>query len=427
MVSKINKLFDPGSFSLHMSHPLGYHTTSYLGGQTMTAGPSTDQQATRLTELQAKIQELTSLVDLLSRGKYLWETTFDAIQDPVSLIDRQYRVQRANLSMAARAGVDIRQMIGQHCYQVFAHRDSPCEGCPAKAALQRDWQEKANLAHGIRERDYEVLAYPFPGDRGGDTALVMHYRDVTEERRLQQELVQQEKMAAIGMLAGGVAHEINNPLGGILAFTQLLMRDFKMGDPVRGDLEEIERAALRCKKIVQDLLDFSRLSSGREKNAVAVGSLLEKVFGFLRREFLSLNIRLETEFASDLPSIYGDGNRLQQVFLNLLTNAAHAMPRGGVMSVRSRYDANTKQVLLEFSDTGLGIKKEHLSRIFDPFFTTKGPGKGTGLGLSISYRIIREHDGQIQVQSTEGSGTTFRLLLPAVQLMPVQRTGESPA
>lgn len=386
------------------------------------AAPTSKKAATQVAELQAKIHELSSLVDLLSRGKYLWETTFDAIQDPVSLIDRQYRIQRANLSMAARAGVDIRQMIGKPCYEIFAHRSSPCDNCPAAAAMQRDWQEKANLAHPIRERDYEVLAYPFPGERGGDTALVMHYRDVTEERRLQQELVQQEKMAAIGMLAGGVAHEINNPLGGILAFTQLLMRDFATGTPVRDDLEEIERAALRCKKIVQDLLDFSRMSSGREKSSVAVDQLLEKVFSFLRREFLSLNIRLETDCPAEVPAIYGDGNRLQQVFLNLLTNAAHAMPKGGTMSVSSRFDPLTRHVHLTFADTGMGIKKEHLTRIFDPFFTTKGPGRGTGLGLSITYRIIREHDGQIQVQSAEGNGTTFHIILPSVQLVQANAT-----
>lgn len=367
---------------------------------------------TQVDGLRERVRELEQLVDLLSRGKYLWESTFDALQEPVSLIDRQYRIQRANLAMAARAGVDIRMMIGRPCYEVFANRSEPCPGCPAQAALQREWQAKQRLGEPIHGREYEVQAYPFPGSKASDTALVMHYRDVTEEQRLQQELIQQEKMAAIGMLAGGVAHEINNPLGGILAFTQLLMRDFTAGDSVRNDLEEIERAALRCKKIVADLLDFSRMTTGREKGPVALGGLLERVFGFLRRELSSHNIRLETAIDPQLAPAQGDGNRLQQVFLNLLTNAVQAMHKGGLIAVTARNETEQDFVVVEVRDTGLGIKKENLYKIFDPFFTTKEPGQGTGLGLSITYRIVREHGGTITASSKEGEGTTFRVRLP---------------
>lgn len=362
--------------------------------------------------LASRVQELERLVDILSRGKYLWESTFDAIQDPVSLIDREYRIQRANLAMANRAGVDIREMIGKHCYEIFAQRTAPCEGCPAAETLRRDWQAKNLLSEPIREREYEVQAYPFPSARGSENAVVLHYRDTTEERRLQQELVQQEKMAAIGMLAGGVAHEINNPLGGILAFTQLLMRDFEKGESVHDDLAEIERAALRCKKIVADLLDFSRLSSGKEKSSVALGPLFESVFGFLKRELLSHNIQLSCDIGADIPTIWGNANRLQQVFLNFLTNAVQAMPKGGEVRVRVAGDPKTRTVLVSICDTGSGIAKEHLSKIFDPFFTTKDPGSGTGLGLSISYRIIREHGGTIQVESDAHQGTRFYLRFP---------------
>ncbi len=375
------------------------------------------KQGSEVTQAQtqslvARIQELERLTDLLSRGKYLWESTFDAIQDPVSIIDPQFRIQRANLSLAARAKMDIRQVIGKHCYEVFAKRASPCEGCPAAQALSKDWQTKAHLGHQLEGRDYEVFAYPFPGSKESGHALVMHYRDVTEEKRLQQEVVQQEKMAAIGMLAGGVAHEINNPLGGILAFTQLLMREFQPGDAVRTDLEEIERAALRCKKIVQDLLDFSRSSPAEAKGPVALGNLIEKVLGFVKREFLSQNIQVTIDMPDTLPAVLGNANRLQQVVLNLLTNAVHAMPKGGTITLRGSHDPRQSLVMLDIEDNGQGIKKEHLSKLFDPFFTTKKPGHGTGLGLSISYRIIRDHHGTIVVESQEGAGTRFRIGLP---------------
>lgn len=366
-------------------------------------------------QLQDRVEELERLTDILSRGKYEWETTFDAIQAPVSLIDEQYTIQRANLSLAAVAGQDIRTMIGQKCYQVFAGRNSPCENCPAQKALAKDWSAKNVLAHPIHAHEYEVSAFPFAGAKGSNKALVLYYRDVTEEHRLQQEVIQQEKMAAIGMLAGGVAHEINNPLGGILAFTQLLIRDCKESkesEAIRGDLEEIERAALRCKKIVQDLLDFSRVSSGREKTPVAVNELLERTFGFLQRELLSLNITLATHLDASLPIVRGDANRLQQVFLNLLTNAIQAMPKGGTLTVTTRRVPGEPWVAVTVSDTGTGIAPEHLHKVFDPFFTTKSPGRGTGLGLSISYRIVKEHEGTLTVQSVQGKGASFTVALP---------------
>lgn len=379
-------------------------------GQTSKRENETSQS--QIASLVDRIHELERLTDLLSRGKYLWESTFDAIQDPVSIIDTEYRIQRANLALAARAKMDIRSVVGKRCYEVFAKRTAPCEGCPAAEALQKDWQVKGTLGHPLEGRDYEAFAYPFPGAKELGHAVVMHYRDITEEKRLQQEVVQQEKMAAIGMLAGGVAHEINNPLGGILAFTQLLMREFKAGEAVRTDLEEIERAALRCKKIVQDLLDFSRSSPAEAKGPVALGGMIEKVLGFVKREFLSQNIQVRMDVPTTLPTVYGNANRLQQVVLNLLTNAVHAMPRGGIITIRGAHDAQHDLVMLDIEDNGVGIKREHLSKLFDPFFTTKQPGVGTGLGLSISYRIIRDHRGTIAVDSREGVGTRFRIGLP---------------
>lgn len=382
------------------------------------SGKKATASAKSVDYLAGRIQELENLTSLLSRGKYLWESTFDAIQDPVSIIDKHFRIQRANLSLARFAKVDIRKVIGQHCYEVFAGKDSPCEGCPAAHTMRHGWQFKNRLSTQIKQRDYEVFSYPFPSlHPETEDTIVVHYRDITEEQRLQGELVQQEKMAAIGMLAGGVAHEINNPLGGILAFAQLLIREFKEGDPVRSDLEEIERAALRCKKIVQDLLDFSRQSSGKVKTAVNMGEMIETVLVFLRRELLSRNVEINVDMPDSLPPILGDSNRLQQVFLNLLTNASHAMPRGGTITVKGKLSEHNDTVTISVSDNGEGIKKEHLSKVFDPFFTTKEPGRGTGLGLSISYRIINDHNGTITVTSKEGEGTEFTIGLPRADVI----------
>lgn len=366
-----------------------------------------------------RVQELEHLVDVLSRGKYMWESTFDAITDPVSIISPQYDIQRANLAMARVANRDIRMMVGQKCYTVFAGRDSPCQGCPAATAQNDHKPMMGRLEHGICHHDYEVHAYPFTTDRqGAEISTVIHYQDITEAERLQQELIQQEKMAAIGMLAGGVAHEINNPLGGILAFTQLLIRDCTPDHPMRQDLEEIERAAVRCKKIVADLLDFSRLSRPKDRQWLDVNPLLEKLFPFLKMEFKSWNIDLEVQLSPQLPRVFGSANQLQQVFLNLITNACHAMPKGGHLTVKTLGQPGDAQVTVVVQDTGMGIKKENISKIFDPFFTTKEPGKGTGLGLSVSYRIIKDHQGNLAVDSAVNQGTTFTVTLDAEQVQP---------
>jgi two-component system NtrC family sensor kinase len=304
-------------------------------------------------------------------------------------------------------------MVGKKCYKVFADRNKICDGCPLLASIDSNQSGSSKIGNQIRRRNYSVSAYPYPGGEVRSKAAVLHYRDITEEKRLQQELIQQEKMAAIGMLAGGVAHEINNPLGGILAFTQLIMRDMGDDNPVKGDLAEIERAAIRCKKIVADLLDFSRVSAGKEGQWLEVNALIEKIVPFIKAELKSYNVNLSMELKDALPKVYGDANKLQQVFLNLLTNACQSMPKGGDLKVMTFSEG--KNVCVQVEDSGHGIPKELINRIFDPFFTTKAPGKGTGLGLSISYRIIKEHEGSIDVESSENKGSRFIVKLPAVK------------
>ncbi|NIP88773.1 MAG: hybrid sensor histidine kinase/response regulator, partial [Gammaproteobacteria bacterium] len=225
-------------------------------------------------------------------------------------------------------GVDITEVPGKTCHELLAEREKPCMGCPLQRALQDNGRCISALGHRARRKEFEVSAYPLVIGGDGPDGAVVSYRDVTEERRLQAEVIQQEKMAAIGILAGGVAHEINNPLGGILAFTQLLLRDAreKCNEELTTDLQEIENAAVRCKKIVADLLDFSRISKERECSNVDVNVLLENVLPFIQREIRALNVDLEFKAEESVPLVNAIPDRLQQVFLNLMTNACHAMP-----------------------------------------------------------------------------------------------------
>jgi two-component system, NtrC family, sensor kinase len=373
---------------------------------------SRDELFRKLQATIARGRKLEDLIEIISRGKYMWESTFDAITAPVQIVSADYEILRANLKFAAVSGKDIASLIGKKCYEVFAGRKTPCEACPLSQALERDEQRSQALRNAIGQSEFEANVYPLSGGEVPESA-VLYYRDITEERRLQREVVQQEKMAAIGILAGGVAHEINNPLGGILAFTQLIKRDSRGNESLVADLEEIERAAVRCKKIVADLLEFSRVTKESDRMLVDVNVLLEKIFPFVQCEIRSYNVELDFRGGPMLPQVRANPDRLQQVFINLMTNSCHAMPKGGKLTVETRAEGEGRAIEVLIADTGRGIAREIRERIFEPFFTTKGPGGGTGLGLSISYRIVKDHGGEILCESVEGEGTTFIVRLPA--------------
>jgi two-component system NtrC family sensor kinase len=226
----------------------------------------------------------------------------------------------------------------------------------------------------------------------------------------QQKLVQQEKLASMGQLAAGVAHEINNPLGSILLLSDVMNKEIPEDDPHREDLEIIIKETTRCKNIVSDLLNFSRQQHVLAQDTDLRG-LIEKTIRELEKKTDFKGVQIIREYSSDLPSIQADPDQLQQVFTNLLSNAAEAMENGGTITLSTR-SIDQQQVEIKISDTGIGIPEENLGKLFTPFFTTKALGKGTGLGLSIVYGIIKMHRGQIYVSSQVGVGTEFTITLP---------------
>jgi signal transduction histidine kinase/ActR/RegA family two-component response regulator len=229
----------------------------------------------------------------------------------------------------------------------------------------------------------------------------------------QQQLLQTEKLAAIGQLAAGVAHELNNPLTGILGFAQLLLQEEGLNAQQREDLESIYKQSQRCRQIIQNLLQFSHRKEPK-KEAIQLAPLLEQTLQLVQYEFKTSGVDIIRTVAEDLPPVFGDPNQLQQVFLNLLTNARQAM-EGRKKDARITIDGKRQagKAVLTFQDNGTGISAENLSKIFDPFFTTKPVGKGTGLGLSITYGIVQQHKGTIRADSHIGQGTTFIIELPA--------------
>lgn len=312
------------------------------------------------------------------------------------------------MAAALRSGHQIKELIDKKCFRVFASRSDVCPHCPLKKTFQTGSHQYAEIDQLMPEGDFTVSSYPV---NQPDPLVVHHYRDVTEERRLQHKLIQSEKMAAIGMLAGGVAHEINNPLAGILAFTQILKSELPEGE-TRTDLGEIEAAAKRCKKIVEDLLAFSRPHGQSDLQTMSLPETIDQILPLSKLNLRHRNVTLETLYEVGLPAVRGSVARLQQVFLNLINNAAQAMASGGQVTLRVFSDRAQGQIVAEVLDHGSGIKKEFVDRIFDPFFSTKEHGEGTGLGLSICYSIVQEHGGKIEVESEEGRGSIFRVILP---------------
>jgi two-component system, NtrC family, sensor kinase len=238
------------------------------------------------------------------------------------------------------------------------------------------------------------------------------FDDVTQRERLEEQMTQTEKLTSLGLLAAGVAHEVNTPLAVISNYIQMLGKQMPEGDPRQAIIEKIVKQTFRASEIVNNLLNFSR-TSATEVVDIDVNRVVEETLSLVAHPLKTSQIQVVRQLGETLPAVRGSANKLQQVFLNLFLNARDAMPGGGMLEVRTT--AHNGSVEVEIVDTGAGIAREHIHRIFDPFFTTKASGRGTGLGLSVSYGIIKEHSGKIDVRSTVGKGTSFHVELPAVR------------
>jgi two-component system NtrC family sensor kinase len=245
----------------------------------------------------------------------------------------------------------------------------------------------------------------------------------TQQARYDHLALQTEKLSALGRMAAGIAHEINNPLGGILLYSTNLFKKVPKEGPLKEGLEIIINETMRCKTIIQDLLEFSR-EKEPEKTLANINHIIEKTLGMLENEFHLRHMTVETNLSSEMSDNLVDVNQMHQVFVNLLLNAAEATQDNGEINIRSQIDKARRCVRVEIADNGCGIPPEHISKVFEPFFTTKA--KGTGLGLAVSYRIVRNHQGEIQVSSKPGEGTRFSIEIPLPKNEPSRETKGHP-
>jgi two-component system, NtrC family, sensor kinase len=270
---------------------------------------------------------------------------------------------------------------------------------------------KHRLIHQGRVVVLNVSITPLVSKSGEKIGRLLLFDDVTQREQMEEQMSQTEKLTSLGLLAAGVAHEVNTPLAVISNYIQMLAKQLPEGDPRHAIIDKIVKQTFRASEIVNNLLNFSRTGPSALAD-VDVNHVVEETLSLVSHPLKTSQIQVVKQLGSSLPAVRGSANKLQQVFLNLFLNARDAMPQGGMLEVRTA--AHNGSVEIEVVDTGNGISREHIHKIFDPFFTTKPGGRGTGLGLSVSYGIIKEHAGKIDVRSTPGRGTSFHVEFPAV-------------
>ena len=386
--------------------------------------PAQISRAETLAHQAALALENARLFQVVSRSQKEWETTFDALQDCVSVHDRSGTVVRANLALARRLDLTPADVIGKCCSELFDPSMGGETRCRHIQALESESLTVEELELPAMRGTFQISVSPWH-DKNNRLAGFIHVaKDVSNEKLLQQQLIQSEKLSAIGELISGIAHELNNPLTGVMGYSQLLQLRDDLDERAKDSLLKINNLALRCQKIVQNLLSFARKQKP-ERRLSDINEILEKTVELRNYELWVNNIALVRELDPSVPKTIVDAHQVQQVFLNVITNAEQAMLESkgqGTLRIRTHHLTDSNRIAIDIVDNGPGIPETYLTKIFDPFFTTKEVGKGTGLGLSLSYGIIREHGGSIAAHSRIGEGSRFVIELPVID----QVTDDSP-
>jgi two-component system NtrC family sensor kinase len=361
------------------------------------------------------------LFDLVRRGKEQWEGTFDAITEGMALVDDHATVRRANTAFAALVGRPVTGVVGGSlCHLLFGEHLTLAE-------LMHETAAGGHHAPVVRRseplgRVLRIAAASAARAVDGASAIVV-VEDISEQQMLEAQLIQSEKMAAVGTLVSGVAHELNNPLTSIAGLSEFLLEQPAGAELERRHLQVINEEAERAGRIVRDLLTFSRKGPA-ERTPVDLGDVVQRTVHLMSYEMRHRDVSVQTSIAPGVPRVMGDRYQLQQVVLNLLSNAAHALstlPPGRPRQVELNVSADGAHAILRVTDTGPGIPPEVKAQMFSPFFTTKAPGEGTGLGLFVSYGIAEAHGGKLTAESVPGEGATLILSLPVAEAAPAPR------
>ncbi|MBW1707748.1 MAG: PAS domain-containing protein [Deltaproteobacteria bacterium] len=376
-----------------------------------------------ILSLKIHLSELQNAEKTLKEQRQLLKTILDATPDFVSLQDRHLVFQAVNRAFC--------EIVGRREEDIFGKTDSDLFAEDLAEKNSQENLEVITTGKPLENQDemqtpegkkwFHIVKIPVRDPDGNVTGILWSGRDITELKQIQSRLVQSQKMESIGQLASGVAHEINTPLGIILGYAQLLLEEVPEGGDTHNDLQTIEKQCKICRRIVSDLLRFSRHTESTV-TSLDVNQSIEEVVSVVEHTFKLDRVEIERDYYSNLPPIKGDREKLKQVFVNLLNNAYDAIGTDGTISIITGFEKEGDEIVVSVFDTGMGIPPE---KIFDPFFTTKPVDKGTGLGLSVTFGIIDEHGGRIEVESPPSSarkhegedakGTVFIIHLPVLR------------
>ncbi|MHB1183212.1 MAG: hybrid sensor histidine kinase/response regulator [Desulfobulbia bacterium] len=377
-------------------------------------------------QLRAEIRERHSAEERMGEAQREWERTFDAVDDIVTLQDASLRLTRVNKATCRILRKTEAELVGRYCYEVFRGASEPCQGCLAHCASPARKSYSQEIVHPDLGKTFLLTATPVMDDQGRISGVTHFAKDISEQKKLEFQLMQAQKMEAIGTLAGGIAHDFNNILAAVVGYTELAMLDLQENMPVYAKLEEVTRAGKRARDLVAQILTFSRHSEAK-REPLELRSIVKEAMKLLRASLPS-TIEMKQEISDQPCWALADPVQIHQVLMNLCINASQAMRgRGGILLVtlapeeidepRAARNPDLRpglSVHLGVRDTGQGMEKEVVERIFEPFFTTKQTGEGTGMGLAVVHGIVKSHKGAIEVASQPGQGTVFDLYFPCI-------------
>ncbi|MBW1739667.1 MAG: PAS domain S-box protein [Deltaproteobacteria bacterium] len=369
---------------------------------------------------QSLQNELAKQSRALKKSEEKYRSLVESAEDFIFTVDESGRFQSLNNFTANFFGGTPSQFLGEPLSVLFSEEIASQQLKFIRMVFQfgKSVRDEFMVKTGEHHAWLSANFMPLKDERERVISVLCIARDITENKKLEGQLINTEKLASMGTLAAGVAHELNNPLGVILGFTDLLLEKFDKDSQDYQDLKTIERHGLHCKQVVENLLSFAR--QGEEASEYCdIHDAINEIIGVVRHSLEMNNVELRVELASSLPKVKGDLRQMQQVFLNLINNAAAAMKGGGILEIKTALDEKQGKVYVTVRDNGHGIKEEHMENIFDPFFTTKSEGEGTGLGLFVSHGIIMKYEGAITCESSTEDrpqrprGTTFTVMLRA--------------
>lgn len=339
----------------------------------------------------------------------------ELIQEDVMIIGSDYLILDINETLLNKFGLERKEAVGRYCYEITHRLTKPCSGedhkCPLKETLMT--RKPTTETHIHKDKDnnnihYSISAYPL-FENGEVIGAIELSRDITADINVRQEMMQKDKLASIGRLSAGVAHEVNNPLTTILTTAMLIQEDIDPKNPMYEELETITNETLRCRKIVASLLDFARQTKPAKKH-YNINDIITECIRLTRKQAEFKDVQILQTLSEKIPELLLDKEQIQQALINLILNATDATDPGGKITVSTSFSPDNQFVNTKVSDTGKGIAAEVVDKIFEPFFTTREIG--TGLGLAITHGIIGRHGGDIRVQSRPDQGTTFTIRLP---------------